>query len=127
MWGSEPTVTVVSGQTATAPPIQMSAGVDLYVRVNDPNGKLTAPSPGLMLGVRLPKGITVPIPKMASDSGGADYHLYVPATALELIAFSATHSMSDAQGSAIDPQAGYLVPFTIPTGTPQHKETIAIR
>jgi hypothetical protein len=80
-----------------------------------------------MLGVGLPGGLTMPIPLTAIDQSGADHHLNVPTgTKLILTAYSATYTMTDGNGAAIDKQAGYSLPINIPAGTAQLKETITI-
>jgi hypothetical protein len=131
-WGAEPLVTVTNGQPANMTAIQLQPGSDLYVRVNDPNrsrakAEGVTPGAGLMLAVRTPLGVTVPIPMSGIDGQGADHHIAVPAdTDLVLLAFSASYSMTDANGVAINQQAGYSLPFKIPSGVQQLRESIAI-
>jgi hypothetical protein len=132
MWGSEPVVTVTNGGTVAEAPITMSTGADLYVRVDDPNGRRAAtevvvPGAGMMIAVTSSHGAAVPVPRTAVDNNGADYHLFVPmATKLTLIISSATYSLTNSVGAAISKQGGYTLPFTIPVGTQQFKQEIAI-
>lgn len=132
MWGSELTVTVINGQTVTMPTVKLQPGVDFYVRVNDPHGKLAAnlgktPGASLTLAVRSPNGMVAPIPVTASDAAGFDYHLSVPSgTDLLFVASSGSFSMADAAGAAISPQAGLSQTINIPAGQSQYKQTITI-
>jgi hypothetical protein len=132
MWNPETVVTVANGQTVTAPIIQMKAGSDLFVRVNDPHGARAraegiSPGAGLMLAVRTPAGFVLPIAMTAVDGVGADHHLMVPTNVdLVLVAFSSSYSMSDADGLPIDQSKGYARSFNIQSGTQQHRESITI-
>lgn len=132
VWESEPTVTLAEGQSLSMAPIQLQSGVDLYVRVNDPNASLAStegkvPGASLMVGVRTPNGIITPIPKTASDAAGADHHLPVPPdTDLLFVAYSKTFKMTDITGAPIDQQAGLAKPIRISAFQAQLKEVITI-
>jgi hypothetical protein len=115
------------------PPIQLKSGVDFHVRVNDLKGRQASmegrvPGAALMLGIRAPSGLIVPISKIASDSTGSDYHLLVPAaTNLGFIPFSQAFSLTNAAGTAIDKQGGPPQPIYISNGATQHREIINIQ
>jgi len=131
-WGNEILTSVSDGQLVTMPSIQLQAGADLYLRVNDLKGKLASaqgkvPGASLMLAVRSPNGMMVPIPMTASDKTGFDHHLTVPHnTDMLLAAFSSTFPLANAVGVAADPQKGINLSISIPASQAQHRETIQI-
>jgi hypothetical protein len=110
----------------------MKTGVDLHVRVEDPNrtrakSEGITPGAGMMLAVRSPNGKVVPIAQTAADGNGFDHHLIVPMdTDLLLLASSGTYSLRDSDGSAVDKTRGLSRTIKLQAGTPQHKETISI-
>jgi hypothetical protein len=132
-WGTEPKATVSGGAITAAPTIQLQPGADLYVRVNDPNGTRAAkegkvPGVSLMLAVRSPNGMMIPIPVTAVDSAGADQHIFVPTgTNLLFVAFSAGLSLTDGSGAAINQQTGKAITINIPVGQTQLKEVINVQ
>jgi hypothetical protein len=132
-WGTEPVVTVSNGGTVSAGTITMSAGADLYVRVNDPNGvraqnEGVVPGAGMLIAVTAAQGVAVPVPRTAVDSNGADYHLYVPtATKLTLLISSTAYSMTNSAKESVSKPGGYTLPFTIPVGTKQLEEQVSIQ
>ena len=132
-WGTEPVVTVSNGGTVSAGTITMSAGADLYIRVNDPNGVRAkndgvVPGAGMLIAVTAAQGVAVPAPRTAVDANGVDYHLYVPtATKLTLLISSTTYSLTNSARESINKPGGYTLPFTIPVGTQQLEEQISIQ
>ena len=129
-WATEIRVLLTNGQTVQAPPFRLQPAVDLYVRVNDPNGTLASslgkvPGAALLVTVRSPNGRIIPIPMTARDSAGFDHHLPVPAgTDLGFAAFGSGFSMTDALGQAISQQTGLSNTVNIPVGqTPGRKKS----
>ncbi len=133
LWGSEPRSTVSATAAVAAPTIQLQPGADFYVRVNDPNGTLAAkegkvPGVGLMLAVRSPNGMMLPIPVTAVDSAGADHHIAVPTGSnLLFVAFGAGLSLTDGSGAAINQQTGKAITINIPAGQAQLKEVVNVQ
>ncbi len=133
-WQSEQIVAVATGQSLNLQPIQLKAGVDLYVRVNDPNGtrlstegKVAGASMLLLAGLST-GGVPIPIPMTDFNNKGYDYHLTVPpSTALNLTVFSSFYSLTDANGTAIDPQKGLVQPITIAASAGQYQVTINVQ
>ena len=135
LWGSEPKTTFAAAAltAAVATTIQLQSASDFYVRVNDPNGTLAAkqgkiPGVSLMLAVRAPNGMMLPMPVTGTDSAGADYHMPVPlGTNLLFVAFGAGLSLTDSSGAAINPQTGKSITINIPAGQAQLKEVINVQ
>jgi hypothetical protein len=123
---------VADGQPVPESGIQLQAGADLYIRVNDLSGKLASaqgkiPGASLLLAARSPNGMMVPIPMTVSDKTGFDHHLTVPHdTDMLLAAFSSAFPLANAAGVLADPQKGINLSIRIPASQVQHRETIQI-
>lgn len=132
VWGSAPKVTVSGGKTVTASAIQLQAGADFYLRVNDLVGTLLAtigktPGAAVIFAIRNPSGVLTPIPQTAQDIAGFDYHLPVPfATSLVFVAHSGYYTLSDGAGAAIPVGATYGSPINIPLTQAQYKQVINV-
>jgi hypothetical protein len=135
-WGAEPTVSVANGKAATMKPIVLQAGADLWVHVDDPQGKRSStegkvPGAVLFLRVHPAGGRAISIPLTSSSGNGFEHHVLVPpATDLVMNAYSNSYTISNSAGTISTPATssrGYSITFNIPTGTAQHKETISVR
>jgi hypothetical protein len=132
MWEREIVATVEPGEAVTMPPFVLAEGVDFYVRVDDPQGRLASTlgkvaGANLLLAVRAPNGMTAPVPATATSAAGSDFHLLVPPdTDLEFIAFSSTFSMADSTGKAISRESGLKRTVNIPASQRQHRETVTV-
>jgi hypothetical protein len=136
-WETEPTVTVANGKITAMKAIVLNAGADLWVHVDDPQGKRASmegkvPGASLLLVVRTPGGHPMHIPLTASGANGFEHHLTVPVgTDLVITAFSTVFGITNATGvtsaggGAALPQ-GVSTAVNIPAGTTQHKEVITI-
>jgi len=128
-WGIEP-LAVLTGGNPTSVRITLQQGADLFVRVDDPAGKVAAslgkvPGALLILAVRTPSGVFVPLPETVADKTGSDHHLNVPVgTALLIAAQSSSFALSDSHGNSNKP--ALTLPVTIPPGQGQHKEIITV-
>jgi hypothetical protein len=133
MWEGEAAITLAPNQTLNVPAFQLKSGADLYVRVIDPAGKQAAtegkvPGASLMLAVRAPNGIMLPMSKTATDAAGSDYHLTVPFnTDLVFVSFSQAFPLANNAGPPASAQAGLSKTINIPAGQTQHKEIITIQ
>jgi hypothetical protein len=135
-WEAEPTATVSGGKTTAMKPLALKQGVDLWVRVDDPNGTRASkegkvPGVGLVLVVRAANGAQVHIPQTKSDSTGADHHVYVPAGVdLSVIGvslgFQISSNSAKAQAAVVGGSPNVMMPVNIPTGATQHQETITV-
>jgi len=131
-WATEPRLTIANAGLEYFAAIQFQGSVDLYLRVNDPNGKKAAagktPGSNLLVTVRGPNGRMLPIPVTARDNGGYDHHLSVPGDVdLVFTAQSDAFDLADSNGKAIGKQSGSVVTVHIPPGQKQHKEIINIQ
>jgi hypothetical protein len=136
-WEAEPTVTVANGKTTAMKPIVLKAGADLWVHVDDPQGKRASmegkvPGASLLLVVRVPGGRPIHIPLTASGASGFEHHLTVPiGTDLVVTAFSTVFGITNAAGVAtagagVNQPQGVPTTVNIPAGVAQHKEVITI-
>jgi hypothetical protein len=132
-WATEPIAVVANGKATALSNLVLKAGVDLYVRVNDPKGiraasEGTIPGAGLFLGVSIAGRRPLHIPLAAGDKNGADYHVVVPAdTPLMLFVSGRAYDMTDEGGNAVDKQKGLVKQIQIAAGTNHHQEVVNIR
>ena len=113
------------------PPIQLQKGVDLHLRVNDPQGirgsnegKVTGS--GMFTAVSSPKGITIPVSLTGSDAAGFDHHLTVPAdTDLKLMVHGGSFSLKDEKGSDVGSQ-GLVQLIHIPAAKGQEQHVVTV-
>jgi len=136
-WGAEPTVTVANGKVTAMKALVLQAGADLWVHVNDPQGKRASmegkvPGASLVLMVRAPGLSPLHIPLTSSGPNGFEHHLTVPlATNLTVMAYSAVFGITTGSGitnavaGGSQPQTTQTA-VTIPAGTAQHEETVTI-
>lgn len=111
-WSNGPATNVVSAAAAsTAPnsPLTLQKGVQLIVRVHDPNGVLAQAEsvPGGAVSAYLSgSGVAqFPLPVVSSGQGFRDYGTYIPFNS-PLIVFVSGHSLAlqDKAGAVLNPQ-----------------------
>ena len=134
-WETEPTVTVANGKSTAMKPITLKTGADLWVHVDDPQGKRAStegkvPGATLLLMVRVPGGRLMPIPLTTSNANGFEHHMLVPTGRdMVVMAVSQTYSITNASLGLSAPagsQQGVSATVNIPAGTAQFKQTIAV-
>jgi hypothetical protein len=117
-----PQVKVTTGQSVQMPAIQMTRGILLLVRIDDPTGVRAANDQAgsgvhLQVGVRTPATMVQEVPVMAKDSKGYDQGIYVPAdTPLEISVFSSSLVLADGSGAAVSQKNGGVFPIQVSSG-----------
>jgi hypothetical protein len=124
VWG-KPIHTTVSARATTEQNLILEKGVNLHVRVNDPDGLLPQVIDGpwtprrLLVGIVYGTGAYEGVPNTAVDSGGHSYQLIVPTgMSFNLWLYSTDVALADAKGEPVmAPAAG--VPFQTSAGQDQ--------
>jgi hypothetical protein len=102
-WAQPAPITVASGKTAS-PAVTATTGASLQVRINDPL-KLLAQGKGpadLIIGVRLPTAIFVPMRLASSDATGRTYDVAIPTGArVRLLVNSAHLQLADSNNLSL--------------------------
>jgi len=101
LWANDTKVNIAAGETVSNVAIVVTGGSLLQVRINDPQGLLTA-SDDLLLGVYVGSGIFQPMRLAASDPSGRTYDVAVPlSTQIRLTVTSKHLQLSNSGGVSL--------------------------